>query len=87
MPPSSGQNYQPNGKNGTDRSTVCLVWSSERIDRRAKWTREEGYWPIIGSLLKDRVQISYSEFVPALRRGLEMPEWTLPDYEYMIRTR
>ena len=45
MPPSSGQKSQPNGKNGTDR-TMCLVFSFERIDRRAKRTREKGTGPL-----------------------------------------
>jgi hypothetical protein len=46
MPPSSGQKSQPNGKNGTDRSTACLVCSFERIDRRAKRTSEKGTGPL-----------------------------------------
>ena len=46
MLPSSGQKSQPIGKNGTDRSTGCLVCSSERIDRRAKRTREKGTGPL-----------------------------------------
>jgi len=61
MPPPSGQKIQPKWKNVTNRSTVCPVCSSELIDRRAK--RVLAHYRIF---LKDREEISCSEFVPNL---------------------